>query len=75
MMEGCWSRIANCPWRGRYLYRNEETLERCPYFPKLVSNIDIWRWSLTDATATGGSMIATIDLLKNAGYQHQEWCW
>ncbi len=50
------------------IYRNEETLEPVPYFQKLVSNIDERMALVVDPMlATGGSMIATIDLLKNAG--------
>ncbi|WP_017445064.1 uracil phosphoribosyltransferase [Gayadomonas joobiniege] len=50
------------------LQRNEETLEPVPYFEKLVGNIDE-RISLVidPMLATGGSMIATIDMLKKAG--------
>ncbi len=50
------------------LERNEETLEPVPYFEKLVGNIDE-RLSLVidPMLATGGSMIATIDMLKKAG--------
>ena len=50
------------------IYRNEETLEPVPYFQKLVSNIDERMALVVDPMlATGGSMIATIDLLKQAG--------
>lgn len=50
------------------LERNEETLEPIPYFEKLVGNIDE-RMSLVidPMLATGGSMIATLDMLKKAG--------
>jgi len=50
------------------LQRNEETLEPIPYFEKLVGKIDE-RLSLVidPMLATGGSMIATIDMLKKAG--------
>jgi uracil phosphoribosyltransferase len=50
------------------IYRDEETLEPVPYFQKLVSNIDERMALVVDPMlATGGSMIATIDLLKKAG--------
>ena len=50
------------------ILRNEETLEPVPYFQKLVSNIDERMALVVDPMlATGGSMIATIDLLKQAG--------
>lgn len=50
--------------------RNESTLEPEPYFERLVNNIDE-RLSLVldPMLATGGSMVATIDLLKKAGCQ------
>lgn len=48
------------------IYRDEETLQPVPYFQKLVSNIDERMALVVDPMlATGGSMIATIDLLKN----------
>lgn len=50
------------------MYRDEETLEPVPYFQKLVSNIDERMALIVDPMlATGGSVIATIDLLKKAG--------
>jgi len=50
------------------LYRNEETLEPVPYFEKLASDIDARMALIIDPMlATGGSMIATIDMLKRAG--------
>lgn len=50
------------------LYRDEETLEPVSYFDKLAGDID-QRMSLVvdPMLATGGSMNATIDLLKKAG--------
>ncbi|QEW05576.1 uracil phosphoribosyltransferase [Nitrincola iocasae] len=50
------------------VYRNEETLEPVTYFEKLASDIDSRMALIVDPMlATGGSMIATIDMLKNAG--------
>ena len=50
------------------LQRNEETLEPVPYFEKLVGNIDARLALVVDPMlATGGSLIATIDMLKKAG--------
>ncbi len=50
------------------LYRDEETLEPVPYFEKLVSNIDERIALIIDPMlATGGSMLATIEMLKKAG--------
>lgn len=52
------------------MYRNEETLEPVPYFQKLVHNIGQRLALIVDPMlATGGSLIATIDLLKEAGCQ------
>lgn len=50
------------------LYRDEETFEPVAYFEKLAHDIDE-RMSLVidPMLATGGSMIATIDMLKKAG--------
>lgn len=50
------------------LYRNEETLEPVTYFEKLAGDIDLRISLIIDPMlATGGSMDATIDLLKAAG--------
>ena len=52
------------------LYRNEETLEPVPYFDKFVDSLDERIALIIDPMlATGGSMIATIDLLKRTGCQ------
>jgi uracil phosphoribosyltransferase len=49
------------------LYRDEETLRPVEYYNKLPnpSNLD-WAFVLDPMLATGGSAIATIDILKNA---------
>lgn len=50
------------------LYRDEETLEPVPYFDKVVSDIDQRTALIVDPMlATGGTLIATIDLLKSKG--------
>ncbi|MCV6621634.1 MAG: uracil phosphoribosyltransferase [Cellvibrionaceae bacterium] len=50
------------------LYRDEETLEPVSYFDKLAGDIDQRMALVIDPMlATGGSMNATIDLLKQAG--------
>lgn len=50
------------------LYRDEETLEPVPYFEKLVSDVDERIALILDPMlATGGTLIATIDMLKKAG--------
>ncbi|WP_028118085.1 uracil phosphoribosyltransferase [Ferrimonas senticii] len=53
------------------IYRDEETLEPVTYFEKLVSNIEERIAMVVDPMlATGGSMIATLDLLKARGCKH-----
>ena len=50
------------------LYRDEETLEPVTYFEKLASHMDQRMALIIDPMlATGGSMNATIDLIKKAG--------
>ncbi|MAD45358.1 MAG: uracil phosphoribosyltransferase [Oceanospirillaceae bacterium] len=50
------------------LYRDEETLEPVSYFDKLAGDIDQRMALIVDPMlATGGSMVATIDLLKQSG--------
>lgn len=47
------------------MYRDEESLQPVPYFQKLASDLDQRLAIVVDPMlATGGSMIATIDLLK-----------
>lgn len=53
------------------LYRDEETLEAVPYFDKVVSDIEQRTALIVDPMlATGGTLIATIDLLKSKGCKH-----
>ena len=50
------------------LYRDEESLEPVSYFDKLAGDIDQRMALIVDPMlATGGSMVATIDLLKKHG--------
>jgi uracil phosphoribosyltransferase len=50
------------------LYRDEKTLEPVTYFEKLALDIDQRMALIIDPMlATGGSMEATIELLKKAG--------
>lgn len=50
------------------LYRDEETLEPVTYFEKLASDMDQRMAIIIDPMlATGGSMNATIELIKKAG--------
>jgi uracil phosphoribosyltransferase len=50
------------------LYRNEETLEPVTYYVKLASNMHKRIAVIIDPMlATGGTLSATIDMLKKAG--------
>ncbi|GAA5185515.1 uracil phosphoribosyltransferase [Niveibacterium umoris] len=51
--------------------RNEETLMPEPYFERFVGNLaERSAWIIDPMLATGGSLIATIDMLKRNGCQH-----
>ncbi|TKB49034.1 uracil phosphoribosyltransferase [Ferrimonas sediminicola] len=68
MMDGVLEHIPAAKVSVVGIYRDEETLEPVPYFEKLVSNIDERIALVVDPMlATGGSMIATLDLLKKRG--------
>lgn len=68
MMEGVLESIPSARISVVGVYRDEETLQPVPYFQKLASDISERMALVVDPMlATGGSMIATIDLLKKAG--------
>lgn len=68
MMEGVLESIPSARISVVGIYRDEETLQPVPYFQKLASDISERMALVVDPMlATGGSMIATIDLLKKAG--------
>lgn len=53
------------------IYRDEKTLQPVPYFHKLASDLEHRLAIVVDPMlATGGSLIATINLLKQQGAQH-----
>lgn len=53
------------------IYRDEETLQPVPYFNKLAADLDQRIAIVIDPMlATGGSLIATVDLLKQHGAKH-----
>jgi len=53
------------------LYRNEETLEPVRYYVKMTSSMEERIALIIDPMlATGGSLIATIDLIKETGCRH-----
>ncbi|SUC40193.1 uracil phosphoribosyltransferase [Proteus mirabilis] len=68
MMDGVLENIPSARISVVGVYRDEETLKPVPYFQKLASHIEERMALVVDPMlATGGSMIATIDLLKNSG--------
>jgi uracil phosphoribosyltransferase len=68
MMDGVLEHIPSARISVVGIYRDEETLQPVPYFNKIASNIEERIALVVDPMlATGGSMIATIDLLKANG--------
>lgn len=68
MMDGVLKAIPSAKVSVVGLYRNEETLEPVVYFEKLVQDISERKAMILDPMlATGGTLIATIDMLKKAG--------
>ena len=68
MMEGVLENVPSARISVVGMYRNEETLEPVPYFDKFVDSLDERIALIIDPMlATGGSMVATIDLLKRKG--------
>lgn len=68
MMDGVLENLPSARISVVGVYRDETTLTPVPYFHKLVSSIDERMALVVDPMlAAGGSMIATIDLLKKAG--------
>lgn len=55
------------------LYRDEETLEPVPYFAKFASEMEERLAIVIDPMlATGGTMVATLDMLKERDCQHMK---
>lgn len=68
MMDGVLDQIPSAKVSVVGLYRNEETLEPVAYFQKLAGKMgDRTALILDPMLATGGSLIATIEMLKEAG--------
>jgi uracil phosphoribosyltransferase len=68
MLEGVLSLIPGAKVSAVGVARNEETLEAHTYLEKLAPDINQRLALIIDPMlATGGSMVATIDLLKKAG--------
>jgi len=70
MMDGVLDLIPSARVSVVGLYRNEETLEPVAYYKKFTSRMgDRTAMILDPMLATGGSVIAAIDMLKDAGCQ------
>ncbi|HEX7386895.1 MAG TPA: uracil phosphoribosyltransferase [Castellaniella sp.] len=68
MLDGVLSLIPGAKVSVVGISRNEETLQAQPYVEKLVGQLDQRLALIVDPMlATGGSMVAAIDLLKQAG--------
>lgn len=68
MMDGVLEHMPSAKVSVVGIYRDEETLEPVPYFSKLVNQIDERLALVVDPMlATGGSMISTLDLIKENG--------
>ena len=68
MMNGVLNLIPSAKVSVVGLYRNEETLEPVKYYVKMTSQIeDRIALILDPMLATGGTLIATIDMLKASG--------
>ncbi len=68
MMDGVLKAVPNAKVSVVGLYRDEETLQPVAYFEKLVADIEQREAMILDPMlATGGTLIATIDMLKKAG--------
>ena len=68
MMDGVLEHMPSAKVSVVGIFRDEETLEPVPYFSKLVKQIDERLALVVDPMlATGGSMISTLDLIKERG--------
>jgi len=68
MMDGVLNLIPSAKVSVVGLYRNEDTLEPVKYYVKMTSQMeDRIALILDPMLATGGTLIATIDMLKEAG--------
>ena len=71
MLDGVMQLIPNAKVSVVGLYRDEETLQPVAYFDKVVKDVEERTALIVDPMlATGGTLIATIDLLKEKGFQH-----
>lgn len=71
MMDGVLRLVPNAKISVVGLYRDEETLQPVAYFDKVVKDVKARTALIVDPMlATGGTLIATIDLLKAKGCKH-----
>jgi uracil phosphoribosyltransferase len=71
MLDGVMQLIPNAKISVVGLYRDEQSLQPVAYFDKVVKDISQRTALIVDPMlATGGTLIATIDLLKQKGCQH-----
>jgi uracil phosphoribosyltransferase len=71
MLDGVLKLVPNAKISVVGLYRNEETLQPVAYFDKVVKDIDQRIALIIDPMlATGGTLNATISLLKEKGCKH-----
>lgn len=71
LMDGVLNMIPSARISVVGLYRNEETLEPVEYYSKLAGKLSRRLAVILDPMlATGGSLLATIDILKKNGCQH-----
>ena len=68
MLDGVLTLVPNAKVSIVGLYRDEETLNPVAYFDKVITDIDKRTALIIDPMlATGGTLLATIDLLKQKG--------
>jgi len=68
MLDGVLTLVPNAKVSVVGLYRDEETLNPVAYFDKIITNVDERTALIIDPMlATGGTLLATIDLLKQKG--------
>ncbi len=68
MLDGVLNAVPSAKISVVGLYRDEQTLEPVTYFSKLVADIADRRAIIIDPMlATGGTLLATVDLLKQVG--------
>jgi uracil phosphoribosyltransferase len=71
MLDGVLRLVPNAKISVVGLYRDEETLQPVAYFDKIVGDIEVRTALIVDPMlATGGTLNATIELLKNKGCKH-----